>query len=283
MRFSLTGCVLCCIIRLSNFFEDEMPHISYSELKNWTQCPHYRKLVNEDKLNPFTDSIFTTFGTAVHAVCEDLAPPDNKVSDPAALFESYFHEELKKLEEVDPKKIEEFKQQGREIVVEVMQGLKDYFGDYEVVEAEEQLFERIIEFPNKEYDFKGFIDLIIKTPDGKHHIIDWKTCSWGWNARRKSEKLTTYQLTLYKKFFAEKHNVDVDQIETHFGLLKRTAKPGKKVEIFRVTSGDKKTKNAVKLLTDALYNISNKRHLKNRLSCHKMYGTCPFFKTEHCT
>ncbi len=72
-------------------------------------------------------------------------------------------------------------------------------------------------------------------------------------------------------------------IETHFGLLKRTAKKGKKVEIFSVTSGDKKTKNAVKLLTDAVYNISNERHLKNRLSCHKMYGTCPFFKTEHCT
>ena len=50
-----------------------MPHISYSELKNWTMCPHYRKLVNEDKLNPLTDSIFTTFGTAVHSVCEEIA------------------------------------------------------------------------------------------------------------------------------------------------------------------------------------------------------------------
>tara|TARA_R110002020_G_scaffold14313_7_gene50867 strand:- start:359 stop:1141 length:783 start_codon:yes stop_codon:yes gene_type:complete len=259
-----------------------MPHISFSELKNWTQCPHYRKLVNEDKLNPFTDSIFTTFGTAVHSVCEDIAPLDNEVDDPAALFEGYFEQELKKLEEISPKQVEEFKQQGREIVVEVMQGLKDYFGDYEVIDVEEQLFERIIEFPNKEYDFKGFIDLIVKTADGKYHILDWKTCSWGWNSRRKSEKITTYQLTLYKKFFAEKHNVDMDQIETHFGLLKRTAKKGKKVEIFRVTSGDKKTKNAVKLLTNALYNISNKRHLKNRLSCHKMYGTCQFYKTEHC-
>jgi len=260
-----------------------MPHISYSELKNWTKCPHYRKLVNEDKLNPFTDSIFTTFGTAVHSVCEELAPPNNVVNDPASLFESHFEEELKKLNEVSQKQVDEFKQQGRDIVVEVKQGLKDYFGDYEVVDVEEKLFEKINDFSDKEYDFKGFIDLIVKTPDEKYHILDWKTCSWGWNAQRKSEKITTYQLTLYKKFFAEKHNIDVKQIETHFGLLKRTAKKGKKVEIFRVTSGDKKTKNAVKLLTDALYNISNDRHLKNRLSCHKMYGTCPFFKTEHCT
>ena len=32
--------------------------------------------------------------------------------------------------------------------------------------------------------FKGFIDLVVKTPDGKYHIIDWKTCSWGWDAQR---------------------------------------------------------------------------------------------------
>ena len=260
-----------------------MPHISFSELKNWTMCPHYRKLVNEDKLNPRTDSIFTTFGTAVHAVCEEVAPMDHQVSDPTTLFESKFKEELTKLEDVEQKTIDQFMGHGREIVVEVTEALKEYFGEYEVHQVEEQLFERIIEFPNKEYNFKGFVDLIIKTPDGKHHIIDWKTCSWGWDARRKAEKLTTYQLTLYKKFFAEKYDIDPSDIETHFGLLKRTAKPGKKVEIFRVTSGDKKTKNAVKLLTNALYNISNNRHLKNRLSCHKMYGTCPFFRTEHCT
>jgi len=100
---------------------------------------------------------------------------------------------------------------------------------------------------------------------------------------RKEYRKRMAELPKYKKFFAEKHNIEMDQIETHFGLLKRTAKKGQRVEIFRVTSGDKKTKNAVKLLTNALYNISNKRHLKNRLSCHKMYGTCPFFKTEHCT
>ena len=259
-----------------------MPHISYSELKNWTLCPHYRKLVNEDKLDPLSNSIYTTFGTAVHAVCEEIADPNHKIDDPTTLFESRFNEELTKLENPDQKEVSTFMTQGKEVLLEVSQALKDYFGDYEIVQAEEQLYERIIEFPQKEYDFKGFIDLVIKTPDGKHHIIDWKTCSWGWDARKKADKMITYQLTFYKKFMAEKHNIDPDSIETHFGLLKRTAKVGKKVELFRVTSGDKKTKNAIKLLTDALYNISNERHIKNRASCHKMYGTCPFYKTEHC-
>ncbi len=92
-------------------------------------CPHYRKLVNEDKLNPRTDSIFTTFGTAVHSVCEEIAPMDHQVSDPTTLFESRFKEELTKLEDVEQKTIEQFMNQGKEIVVEVTEALKNYFGE----------------------------------------------------------------------------------------------------------------------------------------------------------
>ena len=120
-------------------------------------------------------------------------------------------------------------------------------------------------------------DLILKTPDGKHHIIDWKTCSWGWDAKKRSDRLVTYQLTLYKNFYSLKYNIDIKDIETHFALLKRTAKKDN-VEIFRVTSGPRKTKNALNLLLNAIYNISNKRFFKNRLACTK----CEFNKTEHC-
>ena len=121
---------------------------------------------------------------------------------------------------------------------------------------------------------------MIKTADGKFHIIDWKTCSWGWNQRRKADPMTTYQLTLYKHFFAKKHNIEEDLIETHFALLKRTAKKDR-VEIFRVTSGDKKTKNALNLLHKALHNIQKCNCMKNRLSCTSGYG-CDLYKTEHC-
>jgi len=116
------------------------------------------------------------------------------------------------------------------------------------------------------------------TPDGKVHIFDWKTCSWGWNAMKRSNPMVTYQLTLYKYFFAQKMNIDPKNIETHFSLLKRTAKKDY-VEFFRVTSGPKKTQNALKLLNKALYNIKKKRYIKNRLSCKY----CQFRHTEHCT
>ena len=78
-------------------------------------------------------------------------------------------------------------------------------------------------------------------------------------------------------FFAKKYNVDPKNIETYFALLKRTAKKDN-VEFFRVTSGDKKTKNALNLLKKSLHNITKKIHIKNRLSCRR----CEFYKTEHC-
>ena len=96
-----------------------------------------------------------------------------------------------------------------------------------------------------------------------------------------NEKMTTYQLTLYKNYWAQKHNIDLKLIETHFALLKRTAK-NNKVELFRVTSGPKKMSNALNLLEKAIYNITSKITLKNKLSCKNRWGFCDFYNTEHC-
>ena len=66
-------------------------------------------------------------------------------------------------------------------------------------------------------------------------------------------------------------------IETHFALLKRTAKKDR-VEFFRVSSGTKKMQNANNLLTKAITAIKNNKHVKNRLSC----DSCDFYKSEFC-
>ena len=161
--------------------------------------------------------------------------------------------------------ISQMRQQGKEISPSVFPQLKEHFGSYEVFSTEEVLYETIEELTYK-WHLKGFIDLVIQTDDGKYHILDWKSCSWGWDAKKRSEKLVTYQLTLYKKFFCKKHKIDPDNVETHFGLLKRTAKDNR-VEIFRVTSGKRKTDNATKLLINGCRTIKAKNHIKNRNSC----------------
>ena len=255
-----------------------MPHISYSELKDWAFCAFYHKLTRVDKIDGFKGNAYTAFGTAMHSVCEKKLLRETVADD-------FFVKELKKniaeLDddvEIDKKLVVDMAGQGKRIIPEIEDALNDYFEEYEVLAAEMSLMEDIE--GEKNHKFKGFIDAVVSTPDGKVHIFDWKTCSWGWDSRKKSDKMVTYQLTLYKHFFCQKMNIDPKNVETHFALLKRTAKKNH-VEFFRVTSGQQKTENALKLLSTALYNIKNKRYIKNRLSCTAGYG-CKFYKTEHC-
>ena len=258
-----------------------MPHISYSELKNWCHCPYYHKLVNIEKIKVFKGNEYTAFGTALHSVCEDMLASDNTEYDKESLFVNYFRHELKKLEqqELNKKLVVSMLDQGKKIVPELLPALKHYFGDYDVFQTEEKLYESMQSV--EDYLFKGFVDLVLQTKDGKYHIIDWKTCSWGWDARKRSDKMIVYQLVLYKHFFCKKYNIDPKNVETHFALLKRTAKKNV-VELFNVTSGEKRIQNALQLLDRAVKTIKSKTHVKNKLSCTAGYG-CEFYKTKYCT
>jgi ATP-dependent exoDNAse (exonuclease V) beta subunit len=259
-------------------------HISYSELKTWNECAYKHKLVYVDDVKKFLGNEYTAFGTAIHDVCEKAVLKEIKTSkdDLKNCFNEKFLEEIKDLigKKVDLNKnlIKQMKTQAEDLVEHIIPELNNYFSDYEVFSAEEELYE-VIDNHSKKY--KGYIDLVLKTKDGKYHIIDWKTCSWGWDSRRKNDSMTTYQLTFYKHFFAKKHNIDPRKIETHFALLKRTAKKNK-VEFFRVTSGNKKIENSLKLLNKAVYNIENNNFVKNKLSCTSGYG-CEFYNTEFCS
>ena len=253
-----------------------MPHISYSELKDWVFCAFYHKLTRIEKIKGFKGNEYTAFGTAVHNVCEKKLLKEK--IDYGVYFTDSFADCIDKLPPdvtIDNKLVDSMVGQGKELLPEIEGALDDYFGEYEVLAVEMQLYEPIK--TEEEYVFKGYIDAVVATPDKKVHIFDWKTCSWGWDAKRRSDKMTTYQLTLYKHFFAQKMGVDPKDIETHFALLKRTAKKNK-VEFFRVTSGPRKTDNALKMLNTALHNIKKQRYIKNRLSCRN----CNFRHTEQC-
>ena len=249
-------------------------HISYSEFKIWSECGWRHKLAYLDKISSFSGNEYTAFGTAIHETCEKVLFGFDATS-PKEYFSSALDKELSSLEEgYDTKFAEEMRGQGTQLLPHVRTEIDKYFGDYEVIATEEMLYEDMILHNIK---FKGYIDMVLKTKDGKYHIIDWKTCSWGWNFKKKTNPLINYQLTLYKKFFAEKHGIDPKNIETYFVLLKRTAKKDN-VEVLRITSGQKKTSNALKLLENFIYNVKNSRPFKNRLSCRY----CDFYKTEHC-
>ena len=255
-------------------------HISFSELKMWAECPWKHKLVYIDKIKKFVGNEFTAFGSALHTLCEHAIVDKIQDDEYDEFFEHTFEKEIARLlvtgAEFDQKLVDQMLEQARILAPQIIPEVVKYFENYEVFSVEEMLYENIKDFET-DYKFKGYVDLVLKTSDGKYHIIDWKTCSWGWDAKKKSDKLVTYQLTLYKKFFCQKHNVDPSLVETHFALLKRTAKKNN-VEIFRVTSGPRKTTNAVDLLTRGIKSIQNGLKFKNRNSC----TYCEFCNTKEC-
>ncbi len=258
----------------------EIKRISFSELKNWKECPHRHKLIHIDKIPYYEGNEFTDNGTENHEVCEKTIPSSKH--DGLKMFEESFLRELTTLKEegktLNAQLVSDMRKQAIPICHQVLPAVKEHFGTFQVVSVEEQILEPIDEFDSHGRNFKGFIDMVIKTPDGKHHIIDWKTCSWGWSRDKKVDPMTNYQLTYYKNYFSKKHNIEPKQIETYFVLLKRTAKKDN-VEVLRVTSGAKKTTNALKLLENAVINIEKGTSIKNRLSCKY----CKFHNTEHCT
>jgi len=255
-------------------------YISFSQLKNWTKCPFYHKLVSIDKVEGFTGNIYTAFGTAIHNLIEKRLL--NEISEEVQFetFKKNFSDEIEALkEEVKPsqKDIDTFTKQSSGIIENYYDHLISYFGsDFDIISCEEQIYEKINDFTLDNYMFKGYIDLVVKVGE-TYHILDWKTCSWGWDAKRRSDTNTTYQLVLYKYYYALKHDIDPKNIKCHFGLLKRTAKKDH-VEIFEITTGPRRTKNAIELLTKALHNIHKKNYMKNRLSCDR----CEFKGTKWC-
>ena len=274
----------------NNSFPTGKPHISFSEIKQWKECPFRHKLTYIDKIDVFEPSPYLNFGTAVHEGCESL-------------LESRTHDSKKILSEMrsawtenDFENPDWYKQQpgwykhepyevweswAVNMWDEVLEFLDKTFPNWACFEAEEELYEEI---ENKDLKFKGFIDGVIKVPKkrGEGHvywIIDWKTAgSWGWNRQKKQDLGMTAQLILYKHFWSRKHNIPLKDIRCGFILLKRGGKKGKVCELVDVSVGPKTLVKGIKLMNNMVSAVRRGIFLKNRDSCKY----CPYADTQHC-
>ena len=145
-------------------------HISFSELKLWKECPYRRKLVYEDKLKGFVGNIYTAFGTAVHLACEKGYTENLDSEERKKVFVESFEEETTQLNIEKNSEWEKFKEQGLILSSEAVSVTKQHFPDWEVFSAEEKLYESI---DGENYNFKGFIDLILKK-DYKYILLTGK-------------------------------------------------------------------------------------------------------------
>lgn len=260
------------------------PHISYSELTSWAQCPYKHNLLHIKKVVPSQISPAMAFGTAVHKGCEHFLKTRELDFNLALSHVVKDYEENRNKPEYlryKEKDMEKMLETASSILLDVPTFMESTFPGWEYKEAEFNLYEELDRHPGN--FFKGFIDGVITVP-GKRAgsslvwVIDWKTCMFGWKREKKQDAMVRNQLVLYKSFWSKRTGTPMKDVRAGFVLLKKTASPGNHCELFSVSVGDTTSERALKLVDNMVHSLKRGVTLKNRSSC----DICEFKQTVHC-
>jgi len=224
--------------------------VSYSEFKNYTECPLRWKLMYVDGLKDERDSIDTIFGTAVHETIQQWLPlhfanptKAKKLDLDVPLKERLIANfKLSITENADgtknyicPKEVvQEYYEDGCAILNHLQKYANEFFPTkgHQLIGCEVPLLTPI---DGKALTFKGFLDIVIyEEATNFFHIIDLKTSRAGWYDAQKRDMKKINQLLLYKKYYAEQFNVDPANIFPKFIILKRKIKEHSEFPIKRL-------------------------------------------------
>lgn len=245
--------------------------ISHSQITIYDKCPYRWKLQYKDKLKPFSDSINTIFGKAIHEVIQkylDIMYKHSKVSadnlDLHEMYKEIFKEEYKKSYKSnknshfsDPDEMMEFSEDAFQILDYFKKNVSKYFGKrgwhfigYELP---------INMSPQKSHPgikYYGFLDLVFYNELSEtFKIVDIKTSKNSWGKYQKGDFMKKSQLLLYKKYFSEQYGVPIEQIEVEFMILKRKLWEDldfhqKRFQIFSPADGKNSINKASKMVDD---------------------------------
>ena len=207
--------------------------VSYSQYSIWRKCPHQWYLQYVKSLAPYTASIHTIFGTAIHETMQHYLKVMYEQSGAAAdrediigLFNERFRTVYKEQFEAskqhfsNPDEMREFYDDGVNILEWFKKHRSQFFTTRNVVLLG-------IEMPlmvglTKNLFLKGYIDFVLYDKDlDKVYIYDIKTSRSGWMDKDKKDSIKISQLLIYKEYFSKQYNIDVDKIEVEFFIVKR--------------------------------------------------------------
>ena len=244
--------------------EENVKRISYSQLSIYHGCKYHWYLRYVKKLKPFTSSIHSVFGTAMHETLQEYlrvmytssakAADQLPLSDMLAenLYNVYY-------KEVDANNGEHFSsmEELREFYddgVEILTWFRKKRGEFFSIKGYQLLgIETELSFPveaNEKVFLTGFIDLILYDKDDDRIIIyDFKTSTRGWKDKEKKDQNKINRLLLYKRYFSKQFEIEEDKIEVVFFILKRkiyenSEFPQPRVQVFRPACGTSKVKQA---------------------------------------
>ena len=285
---------------MANKFPTGKSHVSYSEVKAWAECPYRHYLMYVEGINTYVDNPWADFGTIVHDAIEgflntkqfDLesvkekiaAKWDEKGYDTDEYIALITEERKSNGWKYDHESLQDMQSSAINILNDFESFMDSEFPGWEPISAEFELYEQIKD--SNGMNFKGFIDCIIAKPKKpgsdkvEYWIIDWKTTGKrGWFWKKKREFLSLAQVGLYKHYWATKFNIPVKDIKVGYVFLKRGAKPGKTIELFKVSAGPVFIEKTNKLVKRMIKNVNNGIKLKNYDNCK----FCPYKGTEHCS
>ena len=273
-------------------------HVSFSEVKNWAECPYRHHLMYVEKINTYKENPYADFGTVLHDSIEsylngtdfNLEKINERLDN---LWEEKGYDTPEFIKEVadhrasngwkyNHENLDDYKKSAENIINDFRNFMDESFPGWEPISAEVELGEPI----NDSLNFKGFIDCIIAKPKKQgsdkveYWILDWKTTGpSGWFYKKKKEFLSLAQVGLYKNYWAKKHGIPLSDIKTGYVFLKRGAKPGKTCELLPVSTGPKFLEKTNDLVKKMINNVQKGTKLKNYNNC----TFCPYKETEHCS
>ena len=253
--------------------------ISYSGLVNYEHCPRYYENVNLKLLKPDKNSPDMAFGTLIHKYTQDVLEGKLEALIASVKFTKTWNR-FDKFYKLD-KKYKDFSLIGEKIILYIQAFFKKEFGNFKVRHIEFKIEKPIENFPQF---FKGYIDIVLELENGKIVIIDLKTSNSFYSFEEYRDKIKDYQLTLYKKYYSELHNLKLEDISTYFIVFEKKLESKKPINIIEIGSSNKKVENAEAWLNQSLRTINNGKFMKKLTSCRK-YGDkhiCTFYRTPNC-
>ena len=274
-------------------------HVSYSSISTFNKCPKLWELQYLRKQIPFTQSVYTVFGTAFHETLQEWlhvlyhekvkTAMDLNVND--LLYANMIKAYKMSLAVMDQhvssqEELTQFWLDGKHILEFIKKKRAAYFSTktMQLAGIETLLYQEL----RPGVMFKGLVDLVFYHPNtDRWTVMDIKTSTRGWQDKQKKNPNLTAQVILYREFFAKQFGIDKDKIDVEFFIVKRRvpkdaefAVMQRRVQSFKPASGPRKTKQVLDSLNNFVSSAidSNGEYIDKEYKC-----TNPFGKCEHCT
>lgn len=273
--------------------------ISFTQLSVYEQCPHRWYLTYGKGMFPFTSTIDTVFGTAMHETLqkylEILYNDSVKASEEFKVYEflkerllANYNIEFEKNNNQDfstAELLNEYYIDGCEIMKYIKKNRKSLFDhvNEELLGIEIPLMVPALE-GNDTFYFNGFIDIVFRDKvNNTIRVPDFKTSGKGWGDYQKKDEVKMAQGLLYKKYLSKQYDIPEDDIEVSFMILKRKLWENSQYKQSRVnTHIPSQGKNKMLQATNMLTKFIHATHEWDGKIIHKEYPKNPGKACKFC-